>query len=629
MVEEKKRKYILFNSEDGRTGPKPCAFFESAAGCRNGDKCKFSHGGAPSAISMPAPQPVEAPPSPVPAANPIKPSTGKKAKAAPVSLQQTFDVLNNLPTSSPMMVTPMHPKRTVESSTAKRKAREDEMEEDSQFLFGAVNEALKGGLQPSPANNGYNMGASDMIPGGSSGKKKPPRPSRNTNNNSNAGANGFLDPNDVIQRLATTNTVRTAKPAPVVSAPQQLYQDSNVVNSNPGFGFSGLPIANPFVQSNTNATNTIMNKAKPQAKKEPVVPTVGINIPNSLQALILKTRSHPRYASEYAFENRDHTWVETKPYGAWCQEAKYPTIIGIDCEMCETTDPVSNTKDPSALIRLSVVNGSTASNNFPVLLDTLVNPLMPITDIRSNIHGIAENQLHTVQFTLRHAQAALLSMCSDNCIIVGHSLHNDLKSLKFTHSKALYIDTSYAFDIENEAGKSPSLRDIAMFVNNTNLSANRQHDSIQDAQIAVQAVYYLIEQQKLVSGGLNRSVASMLKDATPSVTRSSHGLTHPANQCLLVHRIPGSYTADDVKNMFVTCTYVVPSSVPPITHGNLSEGEAPADSSAGKTIVVFASEEHANLAFETLTGPNRPDKNNKAQKRVYLKSGGHICVRKY
>lgn len=43
-VSEKKR-YILFSKEDGRPdSEKPCAFFSSAAGCRNGDKCKFMHG---------------------------------------------------------------------------------------------------------------------------------------------------------------------------------------------------------------------------------------------------------------------------------------------------------------------------------------------------------------------------------------------------------------------------------------------------------------------------------------------------------------------------------------------------------------------------------------------------------
>jgi hypothetical protein len=42
---EKKRKYLLFTKSDGRPdAQKPCAFFISAAGCRNGANCQFSHG---------------------------------------------------------------------------------------------------------------------------------------------------------------------------------------------------------------------------------------------------------------------------------------------------------------------------------------------------------------------------------------------------------------------------------------------------------------------------------------------------------------------------------------------------------------------------------------------------------
>lgn len=32
-------------------------------------------------------------------------------------------------------------------------------------------------------------------------------------------------------------------------------------------------------------------------------------------------------------------------------------MLGIDCEMCETVDPVTGVKNPLSLVRLSVVNG--------------------------------------------------------------------------------------------------------------------------------------------------------------------------------------------------------------------------------------------------------------------------------
>jgi hypothetical protein len=46
---DKKRKYLLFKKDDGRPDSlKPCAFFVSEAGCKNGSNCRFLHGPPPS-----------------------------------------------------------------------------------------------------------------------------------------------------------------------------------------------------------------------------------------------------------------------------------------------------------------------------------------------------------------------------------------------------------------------------------------------------------------------------------------------------------------------------------------------------------------------------------------------------
>ena len=40
-----KKRYLLFSKDDGRSdSEKPCAFFASPAGCKNGNNCKFLHG---------------------------------------------------------------------------------------------------------------------------------------------------------------------------------------------------------------------------------------------------------------------------------------------------------------------------------------------------------------------------------------------------------------------------------------------------------------------------------------------------------------------------------------------------------------------------------------------------------
>lgn len=133
-----------------------------------------------------------------------------------------------------------------------------------------------------------------------------------------------------------------------------------------------------------------------------------------------------------------------------------PAVIAIDCEMCETADPVTGAKDTNSLVRFSVINGFKPTE---VLLDTLVAPNMPITEIRSHIHGITEEQLKTTNFTLRQAQAFLYQNCSEDTIIVGHSVHNDLKALRFNHMNV--IDTAYLYALENEPNAAASVRDIS------------------------------------------------------------------------------------------------------------------------------------------------------------------------
>ena len=40
--------------------------------------------------------------------------------------------------------------------------------------------------------------------------------------------------------------------------------------------------------------------------------------------------------------------------------------------------------------------------------------------------------------SLRQAQALILSVCTSSTILVGQSLHNDLKALKFNHKYVLF-----------------------------------------------------------------------------------------------------------------------------------------------------------------------------------------------
>lgn len=166
--------------------------------------------------------------------------------------------------------------------------------------------------------------------------------------------------------------------------------------------------------------------------------------------------------------------------------------------------------------------------------------------------------------------------------------------------------------MEGEPGACPSLRDVSEHI--LGLKLPDTHDSVQDAKAALDAAVYIMQY------------------GVPSpISRSGGGAGGvPANQSLLLHRIPDGCTEEQLFNMLLSHTHVVPTELSAITKAPAEAASASPGPLAGtgKCVVTFSSVAHADLAFESVAGPNRPDKSNRAQKRIYTKGGGYICVRK-
>jgi len=318
------------------------------------------------------------------------------------------------------------------------------------------------------------------------------------------------------------------------------------------------------------------------------------------QKAVLASRDNTRYESDYDFDrvmkqerqnNIPATWVKAKPFGAWC--ANNPHAIAIDCEMCETKDPVTGASNHKALCRLSVVN---ATNPDEVLIDTLVKPEWPVKDYRSRINGIKKEHLDSVQFTLAHAQAFMMALCSSETVIIGHAVHNDLIALRMEHH--CNVDSALLFKVKDEENATCGLKDLAMSVMKREMPD--VHDSVNDARVSM----LCLEEGYLKTDGKPEPIVRLFAKKRGSAE-------------LFVHRIPKGCTPEHVQNMFLKHTSIQPSEVPKIEF----------NSETGKTTIVFTSTEHANLAFKTLGGESKPDKTGRMQKRVYLRTGGYICVR--
>lgn len=663
---DKKRKYLLFSSNDGRpSNLKPCAFFISPEGCKNGEKCKFSHSlnviqdaqaavATQAAAAAPAPAPVQVPagaaktksepakpskadnkrkhveetPEPVRQSEQNSGSSNKKVKIEQKSelellkeqvrkqqeiFEQKLAALATQPpaqsvvpqATGPMQAsqpTPSKPKPKTKATPTKVAApvatpsvastmatsssfhsqatfsfpisapppglgsppalsqqfpskladvqHAEDSSDDEKFLFGAVNHVLQNPQQgPSP------------------------------------------------QRFVTPHAPKSpARPALSSTARDGNGQESRrEKNANGAAVFSDsaslLSTENPFLSPEQAAARDDSETPSGSADKLTFDISRADMAAVDWEKLVLTTASHKRYATDYVFD-KGPLWVQARPAASLTSAA---SVIAIDCEMCECSDPVTGSRDKNCLIRLSVVNGLDPSQVF---IDTLVATSLPIVDARTRIHGITEQQIQSAKYTLRHAQAALLNLITEDTIVVGHSVCNDLKALKLEHRRC--VDTAYLCPMENESERMlMGLRAITEKI--TGLKLPETHDSVQDARAALLVAAYV----------------------------STHGaptnLTQPKDEAaqLMLHRIPLGCTEEHLQRMILAYTHILPVKISPITHTNSTAVE-----STGKSYVTFSSAKHAELAFDSLTGPVRNDKAQRPQKRVYLKKGGYIYVRK-
>lgn len=676
---DKKRKYLLFKKDDGRPDHlKPCAFFVSAEGCKNGRNCRFLHDVNPDqvqTVSTYVPTQIKAkaeiPPPPVeqssakqehkkrrtndPADEASYPSlkvasgeasivTSRVASAddeivklrdqlllqqkqfedqlkllnSKISTSQNTTAnsssnsfIHNFP-SVPSNMTPFKSESTDSNKSKSQKKTEappaqtapsvsfhnsvkrsaanalsdEDSSDDEKFLFSTVNQILESGRNDAINSAQKKSTAIQPVVNALPVKQNPPS----------------------IQKKPVTTPITPANQVHALPQPVSLPTTTATIElaTTPA---KTLPSSNPFldpsaatrVLDTNSASKSVESSGSKNRKNVFAKPKQTGSVPGTKldfskidykslnwNSLVAKTRGHGRFATDYALEI-DHSWISAKS-----TNQGYP-LLALDCEMCETADPVTGDRE-STLIRVSVVNGY---NPDEVLLDTLVTPLLPIVDLRTRIHGITEEQLASVKVTLRHVQATLLTLMNDQTIILGHSVYNDLKALHLNHGKC--IDTAYLFPMDNESEHSrPSLKLVAEQL--LCLAVPEPHDSIMDSKVALYAGAFALEV------------------GCVTIKRSASTLEQPS---LLVHRIPDYCTEEHIKSMVMAYTNVIPASVSPIVRGDANAPEP-----VGKATIFFTTQAHADLAFESILGQIKLDKKNRPQKRIYLQGGGHVYVRK-
>jgi RNA exonuclease 1 len=564
------KKYTLHSAANAEAGAKPvCAFFASAAGCRNGDKCKFSHTLASSS-----------------------PHRASADTSSVVSSESSVSVMQDDPPAPvPVAVVKQETSNNDDNIFVKmadiKKAQTDLAADKKK------NRRSKRSLDEDPFANPKSKAAKT--------EEAPPKKTAEAPPKKTAKA----PPPPVV----TTVKSATKKPKPTPTQSTQTPAGSSFWAMDlPVASFSCMPSTDEPKTPKSETATTPKNAATPSneasAKKDdtPKTPLPKSNpIGRKWLTAIHKTIKHPRYVRAYDFDRyqlqdaeigyTESAWITAKPYGEWC--AKNPQVIAMDCEMCETADPVSGLKDSRALCRISVVDVMTNE----VLLDTLVKPAWPVSDYRTWVNGIGAENLESVQFTLRHAQAFMMKLCSEETVIMGHALQNDLAAIRMIHHSV--ADSAYLFPVKDQPNASISLKDLTKSVLDVDMP--KTHDSVNDTRMTMECLKFWLKNDGKVDAIVREEKATY------------------ASQ-LFVHRIPKNLCEEShLSRMFLHHTSIEPKTVEDIEF---------AGTEIGKTHIIFRSGKHASLAFDSLEGIGHPDASGKLQKKVFLKSGGYVRVRK-
>ncbi len=547
-----KTKYKLFAANGvSSDGLKPvCAFFQSEEGCRNGAKCKFRH---------------------------------EKVSEAQASLEQadaSSIISSETDDSSEEDVTVSDLRRLVSKRSAKS-AKKEVKDQPSK-------KKARRGTNSSPFAN---------------------QSQQNKETTEEKDSNPFLPPNVKTTTVSDQVQLKGTPEGPQTKNRSNTKQVKAKSAKNPKKEFTMTPKASNSSPTHNGISSFALNLGLPVSNfsipgvdKDQALVKLNVDITDPKRLvpsqtpegrkwaeLVKLTRDDPRFERMFSYEEKDENWINAKSYGDWCKNI--PHAIAIDCEMCATKCPETGKINPKALCRLSVVN---AVNPADVLIDTLVKPDWPVIDYRTWVNGIKKEHLENVQFTFEHAQSFMKALCSQETVIIGHALNNDLEALKMEHY--CVVDSSLILKVKDEETRCPSLKDSTKQLLDQEMP--KTHDSVNDARVSLSLMEFYLQQ----AGKVNPIIPTPKEKAT---------------QKLFIHRIPRFVKENHLVEMVQQYTNIIPTSIEDIEfNGN-----------TGKTHVLFSSEGHASLAFNTIKAQAKPDKTGRLQKKIFMRNNEYIQVR--
>ncbi|PNY08046.1 small RNA degrading nuclease 3-like protein [Trifolium pratense] len=278
-------------------------------------------------------------------------------------------------------------------------------------------------------------------------------------------------------------------------------------------------------------------------------------------------------------------------------------MVAVDCEMVRCED------GNEALVKVCVVDHNLEIDNFrtfQVKLHKLVKPEKAIVDYKTEITGVSSEDLKTVTCSLADIQKSMKKLLSNGTILVGHSLHNDLRVLKLDYVRV--IDTAYIFQpLDGSIHMRPSLNSLCQASSKSVLGyevrkKGASHDCLDDACATM----------KLVLAKINNGV-----DKPFPLTLVQEPVSESDMAKLFIHRIPTTMNVEALHE-------IVP--------GDFTIERKPSRNDQGdkySALAIFKNHREAHDAYENLQGSQSKDSNGRLQKNVTCRLSTGMSVSVY
>jgi len=346
---EAKDRYTLFKADSN--GEAPCAFFNRPGGCKNGDDCRFVHSSNPS-----SPSPGKAPSS-----------TTKTPSSNDVPSNNTSDVGIDWMIKSP---------QGGDNDSGKKLSSKKSKKNNKKRSLSSVLEEMK------TENNS------------------------STNVTTNSNENFIITSNTVDQKKKRRKNDKQSF---------QKMEESDSLSSSSSEAEEeeeeekSRQVKKQQPQNKKKKTNQKKNNNNNQQEKEEEESEVCMEMKSGCDGLLEEMmnwlRDQKVFRDRYQF-NVDNSWIKTPQIFADRGEEEGEEdglkMVGIDCEMCETEDPITKERR-NELIRVSLV--TSPNPNLDPLLDLFVRPENPIKDMRSRIHHLTQEEVMEKGVSMRIAQS--------------------------------------------------------------------------------------------------------------------------------------------------------------------------------------------------------------------------------